>query len=100
MHEELFGTLADPSRRRIIEALRRGEQAVGDLVPIVEIHQSGVSRHLGLLNEAGFVRVRKDGPRRLYSLRPERFRELATWMNRYRELWERRKRDRRSRPRQ
>ena len=99
MHDALFGTLADPSRRRIVEALRRGEQAVGDIVHIVELHQSGVSRHLGILAEAGFVRVRKDGTRRLYALRPERFRELATWMNRYRELWERRRRDRRSRPR-
>jgi DNA-binding transcriptional ArsR family regulator len=99
MHDELFSLLADPTRRRIVEALRRGEESVGDIVHIVEVHQSGVSRHLGLLQEAGFVRVRADGPRRLYSLRPERFLELATWLGRYRGLWDRRRRDRRSRPR-
>jgi DNA-binding transcriptional ArsR family regulator len=88
MHSTVFETLADPSRRRIVEALRGGEQAVGDIVERVEIHQSGVSRHLRILSEAGFVRVRPDGPRRLYSLRPEPFRELDAWVTRYRSLWE------------
>jgi DNA-binding transcriptional ArsR family regulator len=81
-------TLADPNRFQIVEALRGGEQAVNDLVAKMEIHQSGVSRHLRILEEAGFVRVRPDGPRRLYSLRPEPFRELNTWVSQYRALWE------------
>lgn len=84
----LFETLADPVRREIVEALRGGEQAVNDLVDRVDIHQSGVSRHLRILHHAGFVRVRPDGPRRLYSLRPEPFRELDAWVSRYRSLWE------------
>ena len=88
MHMDVFQTLADPSRRRIVEALRFGEQAVNDLVDRVEIHQSGVSRHLGILLEAGFVQVRPDGPKRLYSLRPEPFRELDAWVTQYRSLWE------------
>jgi DNA-binding transcriptional ArsR family regulator len=52
------------------------------------IHQSGVSRHLRILHEAGFVAVRPDGQRRLYSLRPEPFRELDKWLAKYRSLWE------------
>jgi DNA-binding transcriptional ArsR family regulator len=81
-------TLADPSRFQIVEALRAGEQAVNDIVGRMEIHQSGVSRHLRILEEAGFVRMRPDGARRLYSLRPEPFRELNDWVSRYRALWE------------
>src|SRR5262245_6142045 len=81
-------TLADPSRFQIVEALLDGEQAVNDLVARMEIHQSGVSRHLRILEEAGFVRVRPDGPRRLCSLRPEPFRELNAWVSQYRALWE------------
>jgi len=81
-------TLADPSRFQIVEALLEGEQAVNDLVSKMEIHQSGVSRHLRILEEAGFVRMRPDGPRRLYSLRPEPFRELNAWVSQYRALWE------------
>ena len=88
MHISAFETLADPMRQRIVEALRGGEQAVNDIVGSVDIHQSGVSRHLRILHEAGFVRVRPDGPRRLYSLRPEPFRELDAWVARYRSLWE------------
>ncbi len=81
-------TLADPNRFQIVEALLAGEQAVNDLVEKLEIHQSGVSRHLRILEETGFVRMRPDGQRRLYSLRPEPFRELDTWASRYRALWE------------
>jgi len=88
MQTNLFETLADPMRRSIVEALRGGEQAVNDIVERVAIHQSGVSRHLRILHEAGFVRVRPVGPRRLYSLRPEPFRELDAWVSRYRSLWE------------
>ena len=88
MHADAFETLADPTRRRIVDALRGGERAVNDLVARADIHQSGVSRHLRILHEAGFVRMRPDGPHRLYSLRPERFREIDAWVSRYRSLWE------------
>lgn len=83
-----FETLADPTRRRIVEVLRQGERPVNDVVGEVGIHQSGVSRHLRILHEAGFVAVRPDGQRRLYSLRPEPFREIDEWLAGYRHLWE------------
>jgi DNA-binding transcriptional ArsR family regulator len=88
MHAEVFQILADPSRLAIIESLRGGERAVNDIVDRVDIHQSGVSRHLRILSEAGFVQVRPEGPKRLYSLRAEPFRELDEWVARYRSLWE------------
>ena len=97
-HEDVFQTLADPTRRRVVAALRRGEQSVNEIVDAVGIHQSGVSRHLAILNAAGFVTVRGEGQRRYYALRAEPFRELAMWLQRYRALWERRdvkRRDRR-----
>jgi DNA-binding transcriptional ArsR family regulator len=88
MHLNPFETLADPTRRRIVEALRDGEQQVNDIVRQAGIHQSGVSRHLRILHDAGFVSVRPSGQRRLYALRPEPFRELETWLAGYRRLWE------------
>lgn len=88
MQLDVFQTLADPTRRRIVEALQSGESAVNDIVDRVDIHQSGVSRHLRILSEAGFVKVRPEGPKRLYSLRPEPFQELDAWVGRYRTLWE------------
>lgn len=88
MQLNVLQTLADPNRFQIVEALLEGEQAVNDLVARMDIHQSGVSRHLRILEEAGLVRMRPDGQRRLYSLRPEPFRELGAWIDRYRTLWE------------
>ena len=75
VHDSVFQTLADPTRRRIVEALLGGEQAVNDLVEAMDIHQSGVSRHLHILADAGFVQVRAQGPQRFYSLRPEPFQQ-------------------------
>lgn len=88
MQETLFQTLADPTRLRIVEALAGGERAVGDLVRAVDIDQSGVSRHLRILGEAGFVAMRPEGTRRLYSLRPEPFKAMDDWVGTYRKLWE------------
>src|SRR5690349_5807117 len=88
MHINAFETLADPTRRRIVAALRNGERQVSDIVRQAGIHQSGVSRHLRILHESGFVTVRPDGQRRLYALRPEPFRELEAWLSEYRQLWE------------
>ena len=88
VHAEMFQTLADPTRLRIVEVLRTGELPVNDIVAKVDIHQSGVSRHLRILSEAGFVQARPDGLQRLYSLRPEPFHEIEAWIDRYRSLWE------------
>jgi DNA-binding transcriptional ArsR family regulator len=88
MQIDVFHTLADPTRRLVIEALRNGERQVTDIVERVGIHQSGVSRHLRILHEGGFVSKRAEGQRRLYSLRAEPFRELDQWLGHYRGLWD------------
>ena len=85
---DVFEILGDPTRRRLVEALRTGERSVSELVQVVNIGQPGVSRQLAILEAARFVRVRPDGRRRLYALRPEPFRELDDWTRRYRDLWE------------
>ena len=88
VHMDAFQTLADPTRRQIVETLRAGEQQVNDIVDALDIHQSGVSRHLRLLLESGFVQVRPEGQMRLYSLRPEPFRELEAWVASYQQVWD------------
>ena len=87
-HTDVFLTLADPTRRLVVSALRNGERQVTDIVEQVGIHQSGVSRHLRILHEGGFVSKRAVGQRRLYSLRAAPFRELDQWLGPYRNLWE------------
>jgi len=88
MHIDSFEVLADPTRRRIVDVLRDGECAVNDIVERMDIHQSGVSRHLRILSEAGFVQVRPEGSQRFYSLRAAPFKDIDAWVSRFRSLWE------------
>jgi DNA-binding transcriptional ArsR family regulator len=83
-----FEVLADPTRLRIVERLRGGERSVGALVSSLAVCQPGISRHLRILHDRGFVRVRADGQRRLYSLRPQPFRDIDRWVHDYRDLVE------------
>jgi len=83
-----FEVLADPTRLRIVEELRHGERSVGSLVSALGVCQPGVSRHLRILHEAGFVQNRPDGQRRLYSLQRKPFRDLEAWIHEYRGLVE------------
>jgi DNA-binding transcriptional ArsR family regulator len=82
-----FEALADPVRRDILALLRQGEQPAGALVAALALKQPSVSKHLKTLREAGLVRARIDGPRRLYSLDPAPLAELDTWLEPYRRFW-------------
>ena len=79
--------IAEPTRRRILDAVRDREWSVGELVEQVGMHQPGVSRHLKVLRDAGLVEVRRDAQRRLYRLRPEPLMELDAWLEPYRAEW-------------
>ena len=83
----MFEVLVEPRRRRILDLLRGGEQTVGDLVSELGMSQPGVSKHLRILREAGLVKVRADGQRRLYRLRTEPLREIDEWLAPYRASW-------------
>ena len=82
-----FEVLAEPARRQILELLRQRERPVNDLVERLELSQPGVSKHLRVLREAGLVRVRPEGQRRVYGLQAEPLRELDAWLAPYREFW-------------
>jgi DNA-binding transcriptional ArsR family regulator len=58
--------VAEPRRQEILRLVWRDELPVGELVDKLELSYAGVSQHLALLREAGFVQVRRDGKRRLY----------------------------------
>jgi DNA-binding transcriptional ArsR family regulator len=79
--------IAEPTRRRILDAVRDAERSVSELVEIVGMHQPGVSRHLKVLRDVGLVEARPDAQRRLYRLRPEPLRELDAWLEPYRAEW-------------
>ena len=88
-HETLFRTLADPTRRGIFEQLcREGEQTVGALTIRAGVSQPAVSKHLGVLKQAGLVRDRPEGRLTHYSARPGALAPLIDWSSRMTGFWE------------
>lgn len=72
--------LADPTRRRIFERLRRRPYTVGEVARRARISQPAASQHLAVLRGARLVRVRREGTRRLYRARPEGLATLRRWI--------------------
>src|ERR1700749_2809321 len=79
--------IVEPTRRRILDAVRTKECSVTELVERLGMSQPGVSRHLRILRDAGLVTVRSDAQRRLYGLRSEPLRELDDWLEPFRTEW-------------
>jgi DNA-binding transcriptional ArsR family regulator len=85
---ELFSTLADPTRRAIFERLSRdGEQTVRVLTEHSGVSQPAVSKHLGVLKHAGLVRDRREGRETHYSAQPQGLTPLIDWMRLYGDFW-------------
>lgn len=88
-HDLLFKALADPSRRAILEGLfRDGELTVGALTKRAGISQPAVSKHLGVLKNAGLVQDRQEGRRTHYSARREALAPLRDWTDEMTGFWE------------
>ncbi len=84
---DLLEVIAEPRRRRILDALAAGESSVGLLVEQLGSSQPLVSKHLRILREAGLVDVRVAGQRRLYRVRPDPLKDLDAWLEPYRRMW-------------
>jgi len=85
--DTMFGVLAEPVRRQILDLLRERERTVNELVEAIGLSQPAVSKHLRVLREAGLVEVRQDAQRRWYRLQAEPLAELETWLAPYRRVW-------------
>lgn len=85
---DIFTVLADPTRRLILDALSQQQQTVNELVNIVQIKQSGVSRHLSILQKVGLVTYIKENQNHVYTLQSEPLMELDKWLEKYRIQWD------------
>jgi DNA-binding transcriptional ArsR family regulator len=81
--DDLFGAIAEPGRRRILDALVDGEKAVGEIVADLALPQPQVSKHLRVLSTAGLVTCRADGRHRYYRLELARFQPFREWLAKY-----------------
>jgi DNA-binding transcriptional ArsR family regulator len=88
-HDVLFRTLADPTRRAIFERLcHEGEQTVGALTARAGISQPAVSKHLGILKQAGLVQDRHEGRQTHYSAQLDALAPLIDWANQLTAFWQ------------
>jgi DNA-binding transcriptional ArsR family regulator len=76
-----LAVLADPTRRKVFERLRTGPRAVNALAEGLPVSRPAVSQHLKVLKEAGLVEERREGVRRIYSVRREGLAELRDWLD-------------------
>jgi DNA-binding transcriptional ArsR family regulator len=84
----IFAALADPTRRAILARLADGEATVTELAEPFSISLPAVSRHLKVLEHAGLIARSRSGQWRSSSLQAEPLREVAAWMEPYRQFWD------------
>jgi DNA-binding transcriptional ArsR family regulator len=82
--------LAEPNRLHIVELLREKPHTVGEIVTRLKIRQPQASKHLHVLSQAKIVEVRPIAQQRVYALLPEPFKDLDSWLESYKHLWEQR----------
>lgn len=88
-HDNLFRTLADPTRRAIFERLcRNGEQTVAALTAQSGVSQPAVSKHLGVLKKAKLVRDRHEGRQTHYRAQPRALAPLMDWTSQMAGFWQ------------
>jgi len=88
-HEVLFRALADPTRRAIFERLcRDGDQTVAALTARAGVSQPAVSKHLGVLKQAGLVRDRHQGRQTHYCAQPRALAPLIDWTSQMAGFWQ------------
>ncbi|WP_430510258.1 ArsR/SmtB family transcription factor [Gottfriedia solisilvae] len=80
--------LAEPNRLQIVELLRDGPLSVGEIAEKLDLKQPQVSKHLRVLSEAGLVEVQPIANRRIYKLRPQPLKEMDSWIESFRHVWE------------
>jgi DNA-binding transcriptional ArsR family regulator len=84
---DAFAVIADPTRRRILDTLREGAADVGTLVERLRISQPLVSKHLGVLRDAGSVDVQVEGKHRIYRLAEDPLPAVLAWVTPYHRKW-------------
>lgn len=85
--EATFQALADPTRRAVLDLLRRGSQPAGQIAQAFPISRPAISKHLRLLRRAHLVREHREGRNRIYHLNPEPLRSVDSWIEQYRSFW-------------
>ena len=92
MPDDVFGALANPVRRELLQALRGGPVSAGDLAARFELSRPAVSEHLQVLRRVCLVREEARGRQRFYHLQPEPLEEVGLWLHPFEHYWRERMR--------
>lgn len=85
--DNVFGSLADPTRRDILSRLQLGELNVSEIASVYDVSLAAISKHLKILEQARLIRKRRQGKERLVSLEPATMRQAAEYLQQYEQLW-------------
>lgn len=85
--DQSFGALSDATRRGVLEQLGRSDQSISELADRFHMSLTGMKKHVGVLEAAGFVRTEKVGRVRTCRLGQRRLDEEAAWIEAHRRLW-------------
>jgi DNA-binding transcriptional ArsR family regulator len=85
--EATFHALADPTRRAVLDLLRKGSQPAGRIAQAFPVSRPAISRHLRQLRRAHLVEQRREGRLRVYQLNPEPLKTIDSWLEGYRSFW-------------
>jgi DNA-binding transcriptional ArsR family regulator len=86
--DQVYGAIADPTRRAIISRLAAGDENVGGLAGRFPMSFNAVSKHVKVLERAGLVRRRVQGREHVLRLEPGPLREASRWLEHYRDFWD------------
>ncbi|MFJ3957446.1 ArsR/SmtB family transcription factor [Arthrobacter sp. NPDC090010] len=90
MLPDVFGALANPTRRHMLDSLRGSPRTAGELTATLNLSRSTASEHLSILRQAGLVLEERQGRHRVYRLQAEGLAEVSAWLKRYEQYWEER----------
>jgi DNA-binding transcriptional ArsR family regulator len=87
MRRDVFQAIADPTRREILGLLAQKPMNINAVSDRFETSRVAISKHLKILTECGLVVIQQQGRERICEAQPEKLREVADWVEQYRQFW-------------
>lgn len=88
LRDAVFQALADPTRRAVLDLLRRGSRSAGEIARAFPVSRPAISKHLRRLRRSDLVREQRRGRHRLYAINPAPLKEVDRWLGDYRIFWQ------------
>lgn len=90
MRRDVYQAIADPNRRAILSLLAKQRLTLNGVAENFDISRPAISKHIKILSECGLVVTTRQGRERYCEVRLDRLTEVTDWVERYRQLWEKR----------